>query len=59
MPYYRAYVVGLDGVFHTAHSLDCTDDEAAVEAARTYVNGCDVEVWQQHRRITRLEQKPE
>lgn len=59
MVYYRAYVVGPDGVFHIAHSLDCKDDEAAVEAARQYVNGCDVEVWHQNRRITRLEHKPE
>ena len=34
MPYYRAYVVGSDGVFQTAHSLDCEDDEAAIEAAK-------------------------
>ena len=58
MPYYRAYVVGPDGVFQTAHSLDCKDDDAAVEAAKQYVKGCDVEVWQQRRRIIRLEHKP-
>ena len=57
MPYYRAYVVGPDGVFHTAHALDCKDDAAAIEAAKQYVNGCDVEVWQQRRRIARLEHK--
>jgi hypothetical protein len=58
MPYYRAYVVGPDGVFRTVHSLDCEDDAAAIETARQYVNGCDVEVWQQKRRITRLLSKP-
>lgn len=54
MPYYRAYVAGPDGAFHTAHSLDCKDDGAAVEAASQHVNGCDVEVWHQRRRIARL-----
>ena len=59
MTYYRAYVVGTDGVFQTAHALDCKDDDAAVEAVKQYVDGHDVEVWQQNRRITRLEHKPE
>ena len=58
MAYYRAYVVGSDGKFQIAHSLDCKDDEAAIEAARQFVDGHDVEVWQQNRRITRLERKP-
>ena len=54
MVYYRAYVVGSDGKFQIAHSLDCEDDEAAVEAAKQFVADNDVEVWQQKRRITRL-----
>jgi hypothetical protein len=56
--YYRAYVVGSDGKFQIAHSLDCKDDEEAIEAAKQFVNGNDVEVWQQRRRIARLEHKP-
>ena len=57
MPYYRAYVVGSDGKFQIAHSLDCKDDEAAIEAAKRFLGGLDVEVWQQKRRITRLKAK--
>lgn len=57
MPYYRAYVVGSDGEFQIAHSLDCKDDEAAIEAAKQFVDGNDVEVWQQKRRIARLKHK--
>jgi hypothetical protein len=58
MPYYRAYVVGSDGKFQIAHSLDCEDDEAAIEAAKQFLDGLDIEVWQQRRRITRLKHKP-
>lgn len=54
MVYYRAYVVGVDGIFQAAHSLDCKDDEAAIEAAKQFVDGHDVEVWQQRRRVARL-----
>ena len=59
MVYYRVYVVGYDGKFQEAHSLDCADDEAAIEAAKQFVDGHDVEVWQQLRRITRLKHEPE
>ena len=59
MVYYRAYVVGSEGRFQIAHSLDCKDDEEAIEAAKQYVDGHDVEVWHQNRRIIRLERKPE
>jgi hypothetical protein len=57
MPYYRAYVIGSDGKFQTAHSLDCRNDEAAIEAARQYVDGLDVEVWQATHKVARLEHK--
>lgn len=59
MAVYRAYVIGTDGRFNAAHTIECDDDEGAVEAARQYVNGHDVEVWQQHRKLTRLEHKPD
>lgn len=54
MVYYRADVVGSDGKFQIAHSFDCKNDEAAIEAATQYVDGHDVEVWQQTRRVARL-----
>ena len=59
MTFYRAYVIGSDGRFNAAHRIECDDDESAVEAAKQYLNGSDVEVWQQHRRIARLEHKSE
>jgi hypothetical protein len=42
MAHYRAYVIGSDGQFNSAYDLDCGDDDAAIEAARQYVNGSDV-----------------
>jgi hypothetical protein len=59
MAHYRAYVIGSDGHFHAAHDLDSEDDVAAIEAARQYVNGSDVEVWQASRRLIRLDHKQE
>jgi hypothetical protein len=54
MPYYRAYIIGRDGQFIEAVSLDCADDPGAVESAKQLVNGHDIEVWQQDRLVTRL-----
>jgi hypothetical protein len=59
MAHYRAYVIGSDGHFHAAYDLDSEDDVAAIEAARKYVNGSDVEVWQASRRLIRLDHKQE
>jgi hypothetical protein len=57
MPHYRVYIVGRDGHFKDAINLDCTDDAAAVESAKQFVKGHDVEVWQEARLITKLETK--
>jgi hypothetical protein len=46
MATYRAYIVGPDGRFTAARVLpECNTDEEALQAARQYVNGCDVQVW--------------
>jgi hypothetical protein len=54
MPYYRAYIIGQDGHFEEAISLDCRDDTTAVESAKQFVNGHNVELWQQSRLVTKL-----
>ena len=59
MTYYRAHLIGDDGRFHKAIDLDCKNDEAAIESAKQFVIGHDVELWQQDRRIIRLGKKPE
>lgn len=56
--HYRAYLIGRDDRFEKAIDLDCADDGAAIEAAKQLVDGHDVELWQQNRKITRLQHKP-
>ncbi len=51
---YRAYIIGIDGHFVKAIDLQCPDDTAAIESAKQFVNGSDVELWQCDRRIAQL-----
>ena len=57
MSQYRAYVIGKDGHFEKAVELDCADDQAAQEYAKQLVDGHDVELWQQDRRIAKFGSK--
>ncbi len=59
MPGYRAYIIGDDGHFIKANALDCLDDKAAIESAKQFVDGHDVELWQEDRCVARLNRKPE
>jgi hypothetical protein len=54
MPDYRAYLVGPDGHFKSFEVITAGDDAAAIEAARQFVDGCDVEVWELDRKIAVL-----
>jgi hypothetical protein len=54
MRYYRAYTIGEDGHIVQALNLDCKDDSAAVESAKQFVNGHDIEVWQEDRMVATL-----
>jgi hypothetical protein len=51
---YRAYIIGEHGHFIGVHEIDAPDDNAALEKAKQYQDGLDIEVWQQGRRIARL-----
>ena len=53
--HYRVYKIGQDGRFISGVDLEQENDEAAIEAAKQFVDGCDVELWQGHRRVIRLE----
>ena len=57
MSYYRAYIIGQDGHFQNVITLDCADDAAAIESAKQFVDGHDVELWQESRKIAALEAK--
>jgi len=52
MQEYRAYLIGPDGHFVKRIELVCDDDEVAKEQAKALVDGYDVELWQEGRRIT-------
>jgi hypothetical protein len=59
MAHYRAYLIGWDGYFLKAITLDCSDDSEAAEQAKQLVNGSDVELWQRDRKIARFEHELE
>jgi len=54
MTYYRAYIIGQDGHFKEAITLDCADDTTAVESAKQLINGHDIELWKQDRLVIKL-----
>jgi hypothetical protein len=56
---YRVYVIGNDGHFVSVIQLDCADDNAAIESAKQFVNGRDLELWQRDRLIAKFDRKPE
>jgi cobalamin biosynthesis protein CbiG len=51
---YRLY--GLDGVNKVASGewFEADDDEAAIEVAKTMMNGQDCELWSGRRRVARI-----
>ena len=58
MAEYRAYIVGHDGHFADYEQLVCLDDAEAIEKAKRFVNGRDVELWSGPRFVIKLECKP-
>ena len=48
MAEYRAYIVGHDGHFTDYEQLVCLDDAEAIEIAKCFVNGRNVELWAAH-----------
>lgn len=55
MPTYRAYLINGDNRVSSYRAIDADTDADALEAARNFVEGCDVEVWQLDRKVGRLE----
>jgi len=58
MTEYRIDVIGALGNFIRSIRIDCTDDEAAVESAKQFIDGHDIELWQGDRQIARFDHKP-
>jgi hypothetical protein len=57
MGQYRAYIIGSDGHFIRSVDLVCPDDETAEEYAKQLVDGHDVELWQQGRKLAEFKRK--
>ena len=52
---YRAYIVGNDGHFQKSNGFVSVDDAAAIEHAKQFVDGHDVELWSAERFVTKLD----
>lgn len=57
MPTYRAYLIDGSDRVSSYRAIDAETDADAMAAARQFVDGCDVEVWQLDRKIGRLERE--
>ena len=54
MPTYRAYLINADNRVASYRPIDAETDAEALTAARQFLDGCDVEIWDLDRRIGRL-----
>jgi hypothetical protein len=55
---YRAYSVGLDGHLIKFDAIVCANDAAAIEKAKRFVDGHDIELWCGERLVTRISHTP-
>jgi hypothetical protein len=54
MPEYRAYLIDRNDRVIARKDIVAPSDEAALEAARLYAEGVDVEVWDHARKVGRV-----
>jgi hypothetical protein len=55
MSTYRAYLIDENNRVASYKPIEAETDAEALTAARQFLDGCDVEVWQLDRKIGRLE----
>ncbi len=58
MPDYRAYVLNADNSFKTVRTFCCDDDDAAIAEATKQLDGHDIELWDQARKVATLLDAP-
>ena len=56
---YHAFVVGPDGHVTNRYDLVCATDAEAIERAKQFVDGHDIELWQQDRKVAWFGSRPE
>ncbi|MGD0849347.1 hypothetical protein [Bradyrhizobium sp.] len=54
MPDYRAYLIDSNDRVTSRKDLVAPTDDAALQTARQYADGADVEVWERARKVGRL-----
>lgn len=55
MPVYLVYFVGADGnIYEPPARLKCADDQEASEKARQFIDGKDIQVWEQSRLVAKF-----
>jgi len=54
---YRAYRIGDDGHFARCHQFIAPNDDDALEHARQFVNGYDVELWNGGRIVAKFKKR--
>ena len=57
MPTYRAYIIDGDDRVASYKLIEADTDAEALNAARQFVDGYDVEVWHLDRKVGRLERE--
>ena len=55
MPTYRAYLIDANNRVASFKPIEADTDAEALQAARQFVDDCDVEVWDRDRKVGRLE----
>ena len=55
---YRLETLDADGNSCQAIEVDCPDDSAAVEFAKQFIDGKDIELWQSSRKVAEFAHKP-
>ena len=59
MPTYRIFTVGHDQHYSGMPQIvECVDDNEAVDKAMQFLNGLDLEIWDQKRMVARLPNSP-
>jgi len=57
MPIYRAYLLDKDDRVESFKPVEADSDDEALETAKQFVNGHDVEVWLLDRMVGRLSKR--
>ena len=56
MPEYRLYtLLSGDKIAGPATQVECSSDQEAISQAKKFINGLDIEVWEDARQIARLQ----